>query len=176
MIAQHVSAAFPDRVLSLTSVMSTTGNRQLPSARRDILAKMVRRPASGDPEAAIEYTKSIARLIGSPGYPLDEARLDSRVRAEVARSASPAGYARQLVAIAADGDRRTMLRGITVPTLVIHGEDDALVPIACGRDTAANVPDSQFLAIPGMGHDLPLGLVDTLADAITAHAGGVAAR
>jgi pimeloyl-ACP methyl ester carboxylesterase len=130
---------------------------------------------SGAPEDMIAFAKRAAHVIGSPGYPPDPERLDRRVRADFNRAWYPAGFARQMAAIIADGDRRAMLRTIKVPTLVIHGEDDPLVPIAGGHDTAANISGARLLTIPGMGHDLPLGLVDTLADAIAGHAKGAMA-
>ena len=174
MIAQHIAARYPDRVLSLTSVMSTTGNRRLPRADKDAMRVLANRPMSGDKEALIAYSVNAARVIGSPGYPAAEERLQRRVRSDFERGWYPQGVARQMAAIAADGDRRAMLRQIMVPTLVIHGEDDPLVPIAGGRDTAATIPGARLMTVPGMGHDLPLALVDTLADAISDHAKGVA--
>ena len=135
---------------------------------------LANRPMSGDKEALIAYSVNAARVIGSPGYPQDEERLQRRVRADFERGWYPQGVARQMAAIVADGDRRPMLRRITAPTLVIHGEDDPLVPVAAGRDTAANIAGARLMTIPGMGHDLPLALVDTLADAIAGHAKGVA--
>jgi pimeloyl-ACP methyl ester carboxylesterase len=175
MIAQHVAAARDTRALSLTSVMSTTGNRRLPRPNRDAMRALADRPMTGDPEAMIAYAKKAAHVIGSPAYRPDPERLDWRVRRDFNRAWYPPGYARQMAAIIADGDRREMLRTIKVPTLVIHGEDDPLVPIAGGRDTAANISGARLLTIPGMGHDLPLALVDTLADAIADHARGVMA-
>lgn len=77
---------------------------------------------------------------------------------------------RQLAAIIADGDRRQRLAGVTAPTLVIHGEGDPLVPVEGGRDTAAHIPDARLETIPGMGHDLPLALIDEIADLIAEHA------
>ncbi|MBL0769915.1 alpha/beta fold hydrolase [Sphingopyxis sp. DHUNG17] len=174
MIAQHVAANWPDRVLSLTSVMSTTGNRRLPRARKEAMQVLANRPMSGDPEDMIAYSINAARVIGSPGYPAAEERLHRRVRSDFERGWYPQGVARQMAAIVADGDRRPMLKRITAPTLVIHGEDDPLVPVAAGRDTAANIAGARLMTIPGMGHDLPLALVDTLADAIAEHAKGVA--
>jgi pimeloyl-ACP methyl ester carboxylesterase len=174
MIAQHVAANWRDRVLSLTSVMSTTGNRRLPRARKEAMQVLANRPMSGDPEDMIAYSINAARVIGSPGYPAVEERLHRRVRSDFERGWYPQGVARQMAAIVADGDRRPMLKRITAPTLVIHGEDDPLVPVAAGRDTAANIAGARLMTIPGMGHDLPLALVDTLADAIAEHAKGVA--
>jgi pimeloyl-ACP methyl ester carboxylesterase len=169
MISQHIAARYPDRVLSLTSVMSTTGNRRLPRARKEAMQVLANRPMSGDPEDMIAYSVRAARVIGSPGYPAAEERLQRRVRADFERGWYPQGVARQMAAIVADGDRRALLKDIEAPTLVIHGEDDPLVPIAGGRDTAANIAGARLLTIPGMGHDLPLALVDTLADAIAGH-------
>ena len=172
MIAQHIAARWPDRVLSLTSIMSTTGNRRLPRANRDAMQVLANRPMSGDPEAMIAYSVNAARVIGSPGYPAAEERLQRRVRTDFERGWYPQGVARQMAAIVADGDRRSMLKDIKAPTLVIHGEDDPLVPLAGGQDTVANIPGARLMTIPGMGHDLPLALVDTLADAIAGHAKG----
>lgn len=174
MIAQHIAARYPDRVLSLTSVMSTTGNPRLPRAQKEAMRVLANRPMSGDKEALIAYSVNAARVIGSPGYPAAEERLQRRVRSDFERGWYPQGVARQMVAIVADGDRRSMLKDVKAPTLVIHGEADPLVPIAGGRDTAETIPGARLLTIPGMGHDLPLALVDTLADAIAEHAKGVA--
>lgn len=173
MIAQHVAAQAPERVHSLTSVMSTTGNRRLPRAQPEAMKALAGRPASGDKEELIAYMKRAARTIGSPGYPPTDERLDWRVRRDFDRAWYPPGFARQMAAIIADGDRRPLLRTIKAPTLVIHGEDDPLVPLAGGQDTADNIPGARLLTIPGMGHDLPLALVDTLADAIASHARAV---
>lgn len=170
MIAQHIGASHGDRVLTLTSVMSTTGHRSVPRARPEAMKMLTARPATTDTETLVAFGKQVARAIGSPGYSADDARLDAQVRANLARSNYPPGFARQVAAIVADGDRRAMLARVTAPTLVIHGADDPLVPVEGGRDTAAHIPGARLLTIPGMGHDLPLALVDTLADAIADHA------
>lgn len=170
MISQHIAARYPERVLSLTSIMSTTGNPRLPRANKEAMAVLANRPMSGDPEAMIAYSVRAARVIGSPAYPAAEERLQRRVRHDFERGWYPQGVARQMAAIVADGDRRSMLATIKAPTLVIHGEADPLVPLAGGKDTAANIPGARLLTIPGMGHDLPLALVDTLADAVAGHA------
>jgi pimeloyl-ACP methyl ester carboxylesterase len=174
MISQHIAARYPERTLSLTSIMSTTGNPKLPRANKEAMAVLANRPMSGDPDDMIAYSVRAARVIGSPGYPAEEERLQRRVRGDFERGWYPQGVARQMAAIVADGDRRTMLSTIQAPTLVIHGEADPLVPIAGGKDTAANIPGARLMTIPGMGHDLPLALVDTLADAVAAHAKEVA--
>jgi len=170
MIAQHIAARYPERVLTLTSIMSTTGNRRLPRASKEAMRVLANRPMSGDPEDLIAYSVGAARVIGSPGYPAEEDRLQRRVRSDFERGFYPQGVARQMAAIVADGDRRAMLKRVIAPTLVIHGEDDPLVPIAGGRDTVASIAGARLMTIPGMGHDLPLALVDTLTDAIAAHA------
>ena len=175
MISQHIAARYPDRTLSLTSIMSTTGNPRLPRANKDAMAVLANRPMSGDPEAMIAYSVRAARVIGSPAYPAAEERLQRRVRGDFERGWYPQGVARQMAAIVADGDRRAMLKTIAAPTLVIHGEADPLVPLAGGKDTAASIPGARLMTIPGMGHDLPLALVDTLADAIAGHARELAA-
>jgi pimeloyl-ACP methyl ester carboxylesterase len=170
MISQHLAFSHPGRVQSLTSVMSTTGNRWLPRAKREAMDVLLKRPQTDDIETLVAYGKHAARTIGSPGYPPDDARLDTRIRSDLARSFHPSGPARQLAAIIADGDRRKRLRAVTAPTLVIHGEADPLVPVAGGIDTAKHVPGARLENIPGMGHDLPLALVDRLADLVTGHA------
>jgi pimeloyl-ACP methyl ester carboxylesterase len=112
----------------------------------------------------------VSRAIGSPGYPAAEDRLRTRITSDYHRSFYPQGAARQISAIMDDGDRRKRLKKVRVPSLVIHGVDDPLVPVEGGRDTAAHIPGARLLEVPGMGHDLPLELVDTIADAIAEHA------
>lgn len=170
MIAQHIAFSFPDRVLSLTSIMSTTGNPKLPPAQKEALAVLTKRPQSLAEGVLVEHGVKIGRTIGSPGYPADEDRLRANATRDIRRSLYPAGLPRQLAAIIADGCRRERLQGVRAPTLVIHGEADPLVPVEGGRDTAAHIPGAKLKTIPGMGHDLPLALVDEIADAIAEHA------
>lgn len=170
MIAQHVAFTYPDRVLSLTSIMSSTGNRRLPRARPEAMKVLTNRPKSADRESMIAFGVHAARTIGSPGYPAEEARLRANVARNLDRSFSPTGFSRQMAAIIADGDRRKRLANITAPTLVIHGTDDPLVPPAAAEDTAAHIAGAELRLIPGMGHDLPLGLVETIADGIADNA------
>ncbi|EDL49589.1 probable hydrolase [Erythrobacter sp. SD-21] len=171
MIAQHVAAKYPERCLSFTQIFSTTGNPKLPPARKEALQALVTRPSSDEEDALVEHGIMLARTIGSPGYPTPDKRLRERTLTNVRRSFYPEGPTRHLSAIVADGDRRAMLREITVPTLVLHGEDDPLVPCEGGRDTASCIPEARLKTIPGWGHDLPVELVETLADEIAAHAG-----
>ncbi|MBX7539437.1 alpha/beta fold hydrolase [Qipengyuania sphaerica] len=170
MIAQHVAAKYPERCLSFTQIFSTTGNPKLPPARKEALKALVTRPSSDEEEVLVEHGIMLARTIGSPAYPSPEDRLRERTRTSVRRSFYPQGPTRHLSAIVADGDRSAMLRKIAVPTLVLHGEDDPLVPCEGGRDTAACIPDAQLKTIPGWGHDLPLELVGDIAGAISGHA------
>ena len=114
------------------------------------------------------YTK-LFRVIGSPAYPLDEAALRERILAGTRRSIHPPGIVRQMAAIAADTRRADELSGIKVRTLVLHGKDDPLVPMACGHDTARRIPGAGFVAIDGMGHDLPPGVVERVLEPLVPH-------
>ncbi len=170
MIAQHLAARHPEKVRSLTSIFSTTGNPKLPSSNRDAIKALTQRPASVEEEELVKHGKNVARVIGSPGFPAPDERLDARTRALVQRSVYLQGPVRQMAAIIDDGDRSKMLRQIKAPTLVLHGEDDPLIPVAHGHATAAAVPGARIRTIPGWGHDIPLELVDELADEIARHA------
>jgi pimeloyl-ACP methyl ester carboxylesterase len=172
MIAQHLAFSHPDRVLSLTSIMSSTGNRRLPRARPEAMKVLINRPKTRDRASIIDFGIKAARTIGSPAYPADETRLRDSVARNYDRSFSPTGFARQMAAIIADGDRRKRLERIAAPTLVIHGTDDPLVPSAAAEDTVAHITGAALKMIPGMGHDLPVELVETLADSIADHAAG----
>ena len=168
MIVQLLAANHPEKVLSLTSVMSTTGNRRLPKPRPEALKALMGRPPA---EATlVPIVINVSRAIGSPAYPAPEARLRERIERDFHRSFYPQGAARQLAAIIDDGDRRTRLKRIGAPSLVIHGIDDPLVPVEGGRDTAANIRGAKLHEIAGMGHDLPLELVEEISDVIAAHA------
>lgn len=175
MIGQHLAATYPERVLSFTQVFSTTGNPKLPPARKEAIRALISRPKSETEDALVDHGVMIARTIGSPDYPAPEDRLRERARANIRRSYYPQGATRHLSAIASDGDRRAMLRGITVPTLVLHGEADPLVPCEGGRDTADCIPGATIKTVPGWGHDLPLELLDDLSDTIADHARSVTA-
>lgn len=165
MIAQMVAANHPQKTLSLTSIMSTTGNRALPPAKPEAMAVLMT-PQSDDFETRIANGIRSQQTIGSPAYPADPARLRANAIASMTRMYYPAGFTRQMAAIMASGDRREALKTITAPTLVIHGADDPLVPLEGGKDTAATIPGAELKVVPGMGHDLPLQLVDEIADAI----------
>ena len=172
MIAQLVAATYPDRTLSLTSIMSTTGNRSVPRATAEATAVLLDRPRSTDRETLIAHAVKAQGVIGSPGYPQTEEELREKVIRDFERMHYPAGFGRQIAAITANGDRRRKLRRITAPTIVIHGVDDPLVPVAGGRDTAASIPGATLHEIAGMGHDLPEPLIPEVLDLID----GVARR
>jgi len=174
MIAQLVAADHPDSTLSLTSIMSTTGNRALPPAKPEAMA-VLNTPAPNpneDMEGYLASSLAAARVIGSPGYPVDEADQRAFAKSNVLRSYYPMGFQRQYAAVLASPDRRPKLATLKVPAMVIHGEDDALVPVEGGKDTAASIPGAELVTIPGMGHDLPPALYDTVIDAIVRVAEG----
>ena len=171
MIVQLMAINHPDKLLSMTSVMSTTGNRRVPPAKPAAMAALLdRAPAGATLEQVMPIGIKVSRAIGSPAYPAEEARLKERIERDFNRSFYPSGAVRQLTAIVDDGDRRKRLADVTTPTLVIHGIADPLVPVEGGRDTAASIMGAKLLEIEGMGHDLPLELVEQIADAIAAHA------
>jgi pimeloyl-ACP methyl ester carboxylesterase len=169
MIAQCLAIEFPDRIQTLVSIMSTTGARDLPPPRPEAMQALLQAPPRTRQEASDQMVAAW-RVIGSPGFPFDEKRIRERAERQWDRCHHPAGFARQLVAIQASASRREALRGVRAPTLVIHGEDDALVPVECGRDTVAAIPGARGLFIPGMGHDMPVELYPTLVGAIAEHA------
>ncbi|MAM93156.1 alpha/beta hydrolase [Parvibaculum sp.] len=170
MIAQLVAINHPERALSLTSIMSTTGNPELPQGKPEAMAVLMTPAPEGDIPAAIERGMLAWNTIGSPGYRTDEKTLREWVTRDVNRSLYPVGTARQMAAIVANGDRREKLKNIEVPAVVLHGIDDPLIPIEGGRDTAASIPGAEIREVPGMGHDFPLALAGTFADAIEAAA------
>ncbi len=154
MIAQTLVIEHPECARSLTSIMSSTGDQSVGQATRRALAALLSPPATTRAEA-IERTVAIVRVIGSPGFDLDEAELRWRTGIAYDRSNDPVGVARQLVAIAASGDRTAALRSLSVPTLVVHGADDPLVDVSGGRAAAAAIPGAELIVFDGMGHNLP---------------------
>ena len=171
MIGQLLACHHPERVRSLTSVMSTSGARGLPRARRDVTRQVfMSRPPANDREALVQHLVRTRKLIGSPGYPRTDEEWREVVVSALERSFYPPGFGRQLAAVIADGSRVSRLRTIRVPTLVIHGKDDPLVPVEHGMDTARHIPGARLEIIDGMGHDLPPPLDETLTSLIAAHA------
>jgi pimeloyl-ACP methyl ester carboxylesterase len=159
MIAQRVAIAAPNRMLSLTSIMSSSGARGLPQAQSKVLGTLLSRPKSNSESDVADHYVKLFKVIGSPGFPVDAAESRERILEGIRRSFHPAGTLRQMVAIAADAKRPAELAKITCQTLVIHGKDDPLVPFANGVDTAKRIKGASIVGIDGMGHDLPPGVV-----------------
>jgi proline iminopeptidase len=175
MIVQNVAAMAPARVQTLTSIMSTTGARNLPqptpAARRALMEPPAR---EGDIEGAVRRMVRLFRIIGSKTHPAPESELRELCERHVRRSYHPAGVARQLVAIAASGDRTAVVKRIAAPTLVVHGDEDPLVRPACGLATARAVEEgggrATFELVKGMGHYMPATLLPQIAELVAAHA------
>ncbi len=164
MVAQTVAIRHPARVASLTSIMSTP-SPAIGSATQEAMAALLAPPASNRDEA-LQRARATYEVIGSPGYPLDVAWLETISGEAYDRAYDPAGMARQLLAIHASGDRTPALRALTVPTLVVHGDADPLVQVAGGHATAEAVPGAELLVLEGMGHNLPRELWLQIAEAI----------
>jgi pimeloyl-ACP methyl ester carboxylesterase len=150
--------------------MSTSGNPRLPGPRLELQLRLVRRPPAEDRETLIRHSMQTWRLIGSPQYPPDEDILRAKVERSYDRSSYRHGLARQTLAIIASGSRVPLLRRIEAPTLVIHGAEDPLVPVAAGHDLARHISGARLSIIPGMGHDLPAPLLPTFSRLILQHA------
>jgi pimeloyl-ACP methyl ester carboxylesterase len=175
MIAQALAIKHPERVLTLTSIMSTTGDRTVGQPRESALPALIS-PAPADREEFIEYQLGLFKLIGSPDYPTDDDRFRALASSMYDRMHYPIGFIRQLAAIVASPDRTQALGSVRVPTLVIHGAEDPLIQASGGEATAKAVPGAKLVTVPGMGHDLPLELWPMFIDAIVentdrAHAG-----
>jgi len=166
MIAQAMAIRHPDRLLSMISIMSRTGDPAEPQARPEAMAVLLA-PTPTEREAALDHMVKTRRTIGSPGFPFDEADTRKKAARDYDRAFDPAGVTRQLVAVLAHGNRKPALASVRLPTLVIHGADDPLVPVEAGRITAEAVPGAEILIIEGMGHDLPIGVWPRVTEAIS---------
>jgi len=175
MIAQEVSISFPQRVRSLTSIMSTTGNPKVPQPTREATAVLMAPP----PTTKEEYFERFAqtwKILRAGSFPQDEALDRTRAERTYERGLNPAGVGRQLRAILASGSRKERLASVKAPTLVIHGTVDPLVRPEGGMDTAASIPGAELLMVEGMGHALPIPMWSQIIDAIDKHAHGAAAK
>jgi pimeloyl-ACP methyl ester carboxylesterase len=167
MIAQLVAADYPHKTLSMTSIMSTTGNPGLPRATPEALARLnipAPDPAK-DLEGFLAHAVEGAKVMASR-YPPDEAAVRAQSLSDFRRCYYPVGFQRQYAGVMASPDRRPKLRTITAPTVVIHGDADPLVPLEGGRDTAANIPAADLIIVPGVGHEMPAPVLDLFVDGI----------
>jgi len=169
MIAQTTAIEHPERVRSLVSIMSTTGNRRVGHPSYRTFGLLLGKPPR-EREAAIERVIKTFKTIGSPGYPFEEERVREIAGRSFDRGHSEAGIARQLLAITASGDRTPGLRKLDVPTAVIHGKSDVLVNPSGGRATAKAIPGARLKMIDGMGHDMPRALWTTFVEEIACNA------
>jgi pimeloyl-ACP methyl ester carboxylesterase len=162
-IAQTMAIEHPDRVRSLTSMMSTTGSMSVGQPSPDALREVFGGPRPVTRDEVIEQALRASRAVGSPGYPRDEIETAARAGRAYDRAYDPIGVARQAVATVASGDRTDRLRNVNIPTLVIHGLADRMCDVSGGRATAEAIPGAELVLIEGMGHDLPPGLRPQLA-------------
>ena len=166
MIAQRVALSAPDKVLTLTSIMSSSGAEGLPAADPQVLKQMFSKPGQPGLAGALEHSLGLLQAIASPAFAQDAQAVRERVMAAMQRSYRPAGVARQTLAVMSDRQRADLLAQVRTPTLVLHGKADLLVPYACGEDTARRIPGARMLGIDGMGHDLPPAVVTRLLEAL----------
>ena len=166
MIVQIVAAEYAARTRSMVSIYSTSGRYGLPTGKPEALAMLSAQPEGPTREDKIKHGIKVRNTIGSPGYPTPEAEMRAFVEKNVDRRWYPEGSARQYLAVIASGERVELLKTIKVPTLVLHGEADPLLPVECGRDVAALVPGAKIETFPGWGHDFPPGMIPTVIDRI----------
>lgn len=169
MIAQRLALLAPERLLSLTSIMSSSGARGLPPADSRVTRVLLGRPRDKSLQAQIDHALRLFHIIGSPLFPTDEGLLRERVERAMTRSNHPEGFMRQIMAAVADDARADALARVTAPTLVVHGKVDPLVPFACGEDTARRIPGARLHGIDGMGHDLAPGVIGRLLALLVPH-------
>jgi pimeloyl-ACP methyl ester carboxylesterase len=172
MIAQLMAIEHPDRVRSLTSIMSTTGDPTVGGATEAAIAGLTAPPAVTR-EAVLEGAVLANRIMGSPGYPMAADELRARAGRAYDRAYDPAGFGRQLQACLTAADRTESLRRLQVPTLVIHGADDTLIGVSGGRATAAAVPGAELVVLEGVGHEVPAGVWPLVVDRIAGLVGRV---
>jgi pimeloyl-ACP methyl ester carboxylesterase len=166
MIVQILAGKYPQRTRSMVSIYSTSGRRGLPQGKPEALAMLGSVPASDTREARVAHGIKLRQTIGSPGFPTPEAEMRTFVEKNVDRRWYPEGSGRQYISVLASGDRVELLKTIKAPTLVLHGDDDPLLPVDCGRDVARLVPGAEIETIAGWGHDFPPQLVPRLVDRI----------
>lgn len=167
MIAQTIAINYPDRVLSLTSIMSTTGDMAVSMPKPEGLMLLTTPPAT-NLESYIKNDLNWAKVTNGSAFPVDEPLVRQRAQAAWERGTNPAGTARHLAAILASDSRQEALQALTIPTLVIHGQEDPIIPVAGGIATAEAIPNAKLMLIDGLGHALPREIwtevVDTIAN------------
>jgi len=168
-IAQTMAIERPERLLTLTSIMATTGEPGLPPPTPAAMGVLLKPPVTTLDGYIRSYVETW-KVLRAGSFPDDEALDRERAEAVFARGLHPAGVARQLAAILASGSRKAALRSVRVPTLVLHGDADPLVPLACGVDTAESIPGARLVVIPGMGHALPISFWKRIVEEIATHA------
>ena len=169
MIGQLMALRFSDRVRSLTSMMSTTGDPKLPPARPEAMSVLLL-PIPTERTAYIEGWLKVWQVLSGPKFPVEEALARKWAELSHRRGLNPNGFLRQMAAVIASGNRKHVLKDISVPTLVLHGDSDPLLPVECGIDTANSIPRAKLRVIEGMGHALPEALWSQVIDAIAGHA------
>jgi pimeloyl-ACP methyl ester carboxylesterase len=169
MIAQVMAIRHPERVRTLTSIMSSTGAGGPPRPKAEA-QWILFTPTPTERDAYIEHSVRVWRMLNGSGFSFDENRARARAGRIFERGLNPAGTARQLVAIWASGSRKAALNSLTVPTLVIHGDADPLIPVEYGIDTANSIPGAELVIVKGMGHSLPPVAVPQIIDAVARHA------
>lgn len=167
MIAQILAATHPQRTRSMVSVMSTSGRPGLPMGKPEAVAMLSAQPPGTARDQLIAHAIKLRTVIGSPGFPADPAELRALVERNIDRRWYPQGAARQYLAVMASGPRVDLLKTVKIPTLVLHGEDDPLLPVECGRDVAVLVPGAKIETFPGWGHDMPAQMVPRLVESIS---------
>ena len=168
-IAQTMAIERPERLLTLTSIMATTGEPGLPPPTPEAMGVLLKPPVTTLDGYIRSYVETW-KVLRAGSFPEDEALDRERAEAVFARGLHPAGVARQLAAILASGSRKASLRSVRVPTLVLHGDADPLVPLVCGVDTAESIPGARLVVIPGMGHALPISFWKRIVEEIATHA------
>lgn len=168
-IAQIFACRYPSKALTLTSIMSSTGNPELPVISEETL-KIVTEVPPSDREGYIAHTAAMWRALWSKGFPFEEERARRYIEESFDRCYYPLGAAHHNMAAADAGDRRDELAKLNIPALVIHGTADPMFPVEAGLDTADVIPGAELLLIEGMGHDMPIGTWEQIVDGITENA------
>lgn len=170
MIAQIIAASQPQRVLSLVPLFTSSGNRSLPPGSPEAMAALRTLPQDmSNIDSILDHSVWLRRMIGTPGFPYDEAELRAFLRRNIERDYDVTGPARQFAAAIVSGSREALLPRITAPTLVVHGDRDPLFPIEHAQELAEKIPNAKLKVMAGMGHDLPPGHVPEMAAAMVAH-------